>query len=184
MNVVLLGPPGSGKGTQGEILARRLGVPKIATGELLSEAVQKNTMLGRQAKRFMDRGEMVPDKIILSLVKEQVLSPDAAEGIVLDGFPRTTEQAEAVDRMLAAGVQRVLLLDVPEDELVQRLVTRAAAAGRSDETPDAIRRRLDVYRRSTATLVMYYREMGVLKIVPGTGTVEQVAEAVKMAVGV
>jgi adenylate kinase len=184
MNVILLGPPGSGKGTQGAILARRLGVPKITTGDLLSDAVQKSTLLGRDAKRYMDRGEMVPDKTILSLVKEQLESPEAAQGIVLDGFPRTIRQAQAVDRMLATGVQRVLLLDVPEEELVPRLLARASTEGRSDETTEAIRRRLDVYRRSTAPLVGYYREEAVLKIVPGTGTVEEIAERVQQAVGV
>jgi adenylate kinase len=186
MNVILLGPPGSGKGTQGAILARRLGVPKIATGELLSDAVQRSTELGRQAKQYMDRGSLVPDEIILRLVGEQLASPDAERGIVLDGFPRTIRQAEAVNRMLAArgeGARAVVLFDVPEEDLVRRLLARAAAEERSDETPEAIRRRLDVYRRSTAPLVGYYRELGVLTIIPGTDTVEEVAEAVKRAVG-
>lgn len=186
MNVILLGPPGSGKGTQGMLLARRLGVPKIATGELLSDAVQRSTELGIQAKQYMDQGSMVPDEIILRLVGEQLASPDAARGIVLDGFPRTIRQAQAVDRLLIRreeGARIVLLFDVPEDELVRRLLARASVDGRSDETPEAIRRRLDVYRRSTAPLVGYYRELGVLTIVPGTGTVEEIAEAVQRVVG-
>lgn len=186
MNVILLGPPGSGKGTQGMILARRIGIPRIATGELLSDAVQRDTELGRQAKHYMDQGSMVPDEIIMRLVREQLESPAAAGGIILDGFPRTIRQAEAVDRLLAAhgqGARMVLLFDVPEDELVRRLLTRASATPRSDETPETIRRRLDVYRRSTAPLVGYYRELGVLTIVPGTGTVEEIAETVKRVIG-
>ena len=186
MNVILLGPPGSGKGTQGMILARRLGILRIATGELLSDAVRRDTELGRQAKHYMDQGSMVPDEIIMRLVKEQLESPAAAGGVILDGFPRTIRQAEAVDRLVAAhgqGARMVLLFDVPEDELVRRLLTRASATPRSDETPETIRRRLDVYRRSTAPLVGYYRELGVLTIVPGTGTVEEIAETVKRVVG-
>ncbi len=186
MNVILLGPPGSGKGTQGMILARRLGVRRIATGELLSEAVQRSTELGREAKQYMDQGSMVPDKIIMRLVGEQLASADAAGGVVLDGFPRTIQQAEAVDRLFAThgqGARMVLLFDVPEEELVRRLLTRASAEGRSDETPEAIRRRLAVYRMSTAPLVGYYRELGVLTIIPGTGTVEEISEAVHRVVG-
>jgi len=186
MNIILLGPSGSGKGTQGAILARRLGVPTIAAGELLGDAVQRSTELGREAKQYMDRGELVPDEIILRLVGEQLTSPDAARGIVLDGFPRTIRQAEAVNRLLAErgeGARAVLLFDVPEEELVRRLRARASAEARSDETAETIRQRLDVYRRSTAPLVGYYRELGVLTIVSGTGTVEEVADAVKRAVG-
>ncbi len=129
---------------------------------------------------------MVPDEIILRLVGEQLASPKAAEGIVLDGFPRTIRQAEEVNRMLVArgeGVRAVLLLDVPEEELVRRLLARASAGAHSDETPETIRRRVEAYRRSNAPLVGHFRELGVLKIVPGTGTAEQVAEAVKRAVG-
>jgi adenylate kinase len=186
MNIILLGPPGSGKGTQGAILSRRLGVPTIATGQLLGDAVQKSTDLGRKAKQYMDRGELVPDEIILHLVEEQMASPGAAPGIVLDGFPRTIRQAEAVNRLLAAqgeGARAVLLFDVPEEELVRRLLARASSEARLDETPETIRQRLDAYRRSTAPLVGYYRELGVLTIIPGTGTVDEVADAVKRAVG-
>ena len=186
MNVILLGPPGCGKSTQAEILASRLGVPTIATGDLLSDAVQGDTQLGREAKRYMDRREMVPDEIILRLIKQQLASPKAAAGIVLDGFPRTNRQAQAVDRLLAAREERmnsVLLLDVPEEEIVRRLLARAYAEERSDVTSEAIKHRVDAYRKSTAPLVLHYRELGVLEIVPGAGTVEEVAKEVKKAAG-
>jgi adenylate kinase len=186
MHVILLGPPGSGTGTQGTILAQRIGVPKITTGDLLRHAVQADTPLGREAKRSMDRGELVSDKLILSLVKEQVTSPGAAKGIVMDSFPRTVRQAEAVNVMLmeqGERLKRVLLLDVPEEELVRRLVTRASADGRSDATPDVIQSRLEAYRESTAPLVGYYREMEILTIVSGTGTEEEIAERVKEVLG-
>jgi adenylate kinase len=186
MNVIILGPPGSGKTTQGNLLARRLGGCTIATGDLLADAVQGDTELGRQAKEYMDRGEMVPDEIILSLVKQQLEAPDAQEGAVLDGFPRTVRQGQAVNKMLAARGKRVkgaVLLDVPEEELVQRLLAKASADQRSGEDTEAIQKRLAAYRTSNAPLVGYYRELGVLKIVTGTGSVEEVAESVKRAIG-
>ena len=186
MHVILLGPPGSGTGTQGTILARRLGVPKITTGDLLRDAVQTDTPLGREAKRHMDRGELVPNKIILSLIKQQLVSAEAAGGIVMDSFPRTVRQAEAVNVMLAERgerLKRVLLFDVPEEELVRRLAARASAEERSDATPEVIQQRLEAYRDSTAPLVGYYREMEILTIVSGTGTEEEIAERVKEVLG-
>ena len=129
---------------------------------------------------------MVPDGIILRLVKEQLASHEAGQGILLDGFPRTIRQAEEVGRMLVErgeAVRAVLLLNVPEEELVRRLLARASAEGRSDETPEVIRRRLEVYRRSNALLVGHYRERGVLSIIPGTGTVDDVADAIKKVLG-
>ncbi len=182
MNVILLGPPGSGKTTQAEHLARRLGTCTIATGDLLAAAVRNETELGRRAKEFMDKREMVPDEIILSLVKEQMAAPEAKEGVVLDGFPRTVRQGQAVQSMLAAEGKRVkgaVLLDVPEEELVQRLLAKASA----NEDTEAIQQRLAAYRTSNAPLVGYYRELGVLKIVQGSGSVEDVAESVKRAIG-
>jgi len=186
MNVILLGPPGCGKSTQGKLLARRLGACTIATGDLLNDAVQGNTELGRQSSQYMSSGSMVPDEIILSLVKEQLAAPEAAEGVVLDGFPRTVVQAGEVNSMLFEKGERVrsaLLLDVPEDELVRRLLAKASAEGRSDEDAETIRRRLVAYQTSNAPLVGHYRELGVLTIIPGIGTVEQVAEAIKLAIG-
>jgi adenylate kinase len=185
MHVILLGPPGSGTGTQATIIAQRIGVPTITTGDLLRDAVQKDSHWGQEAKRFMDRGELVPDRIILGLVKQQLTSPEAARGIVMDSFPRTVRQAEAVNVMLVEQgerLKRVLLFDVSEEELVRRQLARAAADGR-DETSETIQHRLEAYRESTAPLVGYYREMEVLSIVSASGTEEEIAERVKEVLG-
>ena len=184
MNIVIFGPPGAGKGTQGEILAANERVPKIATGDLLRAAVKAGTMLGTRARDYMDRGLLVPDKIILGLIEEKLSAQDAERGVIMDGFPRTVNQAEAVDALLAARgkqVDRVLALDVPDDELVQRMVGRAKEEGRSDDSPDAIRMRLQVYRKDTAPLLQYYEERGVVTNICATGTVDEVAERVAQA---
>lgn len=186
MNVILLGPPGAGKGTQGAILGRRVGLPKIATGDLLRTAVQQHGPLGRKAQPYMDRGLLVPDEIVLGLIEEVLASPDAAGGVIMDGFPRTVGQAEAVDRLLKARqaeVDRVLQFVVPEDELVHRLMGRAAEEGRSDDIRDTIQQRLMVYRAQTEPLIAYYRDRGIVVDVEGTGTVDAIAERVKQAVG-
>lgn len=186
MFVLLLGAPGSGKGTQGKILAERLGCAKITTGDLLRGAVAAGTPLGREAKSYMDAGKLVPDAVILSLIKEQLARPEAQAGAVLDGFPRTAAQAELVDNVLAERGQRlthILLLDVPEEELVRRMTGRAAAEGRSDDTPAAIKTRLQVYQRDTAPLVAYYAQRGIVHRVPGSGTVDEIATEIKRIIG-
>jgi adenylate kinase len=184
--ILLLGAPGSGKGTQGRILAERLGLPKITTGDILRAAVKAGTPLGREAQRHMDRGRLVPDQVILGLIQEELAKPEARAGAVLDGFPRTAAQAALVDRVLAERGQRlthVLLLDVPEEELVRRLLARAGAEGRSDDTPEAIKTRLQVYQRDTAPLVAYYAGRGIVHRVPGLGPVENIATEIKRIVG-
>lgn len=186
MFILLLGAPGSGKGTQGRILAERLGLPKITTGDILRAAVKAGTPLGREAQRHMDRGELVPDQVILGLIREELAKPEARAGAVLDGFPRTAAQAALVDRVLAERGQRlthVLLLDVPEEELVRRMLARAAAEGRSDDTPEAIKTRLQVYQRDTAPLVAYYAGRGIVHRVPGLGAVADIAAEIKRIVG-
>ena len=184
MNIVIFGAPGAGKGTQGEILAANEGVTKIATGDLLRAAVKAGTMLGTKARDYMDRGLLVPDKIILGLIEEKLNSQDAECGVVMDGFPRTINQAEAVDGLLAARgkqVDRVLALSVPDDELVRRMVGRAQEEERSDDTLDAIRKRLQVYRQDTAPLLQYYEERGIVTSICATGTVDEVAVRVAQA---
>ncbi len=182
MFILLLGAPGAGKGTQGKVLAERLGLPKITTGDILRAAVQAGTPLGKEAKRYMDGGKLVPDAVILGLIKDELVKPEATAGAILDGFPRTAAQAELVDRTLAERGQRlnhILLLDVAEDELVRRLQGRASLEGRSDDTPEAIRTRLEVYQRDTAPLIAHYAQRGNVHRVPATGTVEEIATEIK-----
>ncbi|MGH7548441.1 MAG: adenylate kinase [Gemmatimonadales bacterium] len=186
MFILLLGAPGSGKGTQGRILADRLGLPKITTGDILRAAVKGATPLGREAKKFMDEGKLVPDAVILSLIKTELDKPEAKGGAVLDGFPRTAAQAELVDRTLAERAQRlnhILLLDVPEEELIRRMSERAALERRSDDTPEAIKTRLQIYQRDTAPLVAHYVQRGIVHRVPGTGTVDDIATEIKRFIG-
>jgi len=184
--ILLLGAPGSGKGTQGKILAERLGLPKITTGDILRAAVRNGTPLGVEAKKFMDAGKLVPDAVILGLIKEELAKPDAKDGAVFDGFPRTAAQAELVDRTLAERGQRlnhILLLDVPEEELVRRLTLRARQENRSDDTPEAIKTRLGVYQRDTAPLVAHFAQRGIVHRVPGTGTIDEIATEAKRVIG-
>jgi adenylate kinase len=186
VNLILLGAPGSGKGTQGALLSTRLGIPKIATGDLLRAAVRDGTPLGLRAKQYMEQGLLVPDEIIMGLIEEVVTSPAARDGVIMDGFPRTIPQATAVDRLLAASrrrVDRVLLIDVPEEELVRRMLGRAALEGRSDDTPETIRKRLAVFREQTEPLIAHYRAQGVMTAIPGTGTVEEIADRVAGSLG-
>lgn len=186
MFILLLGAPGSGKGTQGKLLAERLGLPKITTGDILRAAVKGRTTLGLEAKKFMDEGKLVPDSVVLGMIKEELAKPEAQQGAVLDGFPRTAVQAELVDRSLAERGQRlnhILLLDVPEEELVGRMMGRAALEGRSDDTPEAIRTRLQVYQRDTAPLIAHYAERGIVKRVPGVGSVDDIAMEIKRVIG-
>ena len=186
MFILLLGAPGAGKGTQGRLLAERLGLPKITTGDILRAAVQAGTPLGREAKRYMDEGKLVPDAVILGLIKDELSKPEAKDGAVFDGFPRTAAQAELVDRTLAERGQRlnhILLLDVSEEELVRRLQQRAGIEGRSDDTPEAIRTRLQVYQRDTAPLIAHYAQRGNVHRVPATGTIEDIATEIKRIIG-
>jgi adenylate kinase len=184
--ILILGAPGAGKGTQGSILAERLGVPKITTGDILRAAVRGGTPLGKEAKQYMDAGKLVPDSVVLGMIKDELAKPEAKTGAVLDGFPRTAGQAELVDRTLAAAGQRVnhvLLLDVTEEELLRRLTGRARVEGRSDDTPQAIQTRLQVYQRDTAPLVAHYAQRGIVHRVPGTGPVEEIATEIKRIIG-
>ena len=186
MFILLLGAPGAGKGTQGKLLAERLGLPKITTGDLLRAAVRHETPLGQEAKRYMDQGKLVPDAVILGLIKDELAKPEAARGAILDGFPRTATQAELVDRTLAERGQRlnhIILLDVAEDELVRRLQGRAGIEGRSDDTPEAIRTRLQVYQRDTAPLIAHYAQRGNVRRVPATGPIEEIATEIKRGIG-
>jgi adenylate kinase len=182
---IFLGPPGAGKGTQAKLLAEHLGVAHVSTGDLLRKAIAAGTELGRRAKQFIDAGELVPDALVLGLVRETLEGP-ARGGCILDGYPRNLAQAEALDRLLPEIGHRlecVVELDVAEQVLVDRIAKRAAAEGRSDDTAETVRNRLRVYREQTAPLVRYYRARGTLRAVPGEGTVEEIQARVRKTAG-
>lgn len=186
MFILILGAPGSGKGTQGKILAERLGLPKITTGDLIRSAMKDGTPLGLEAKKFYDEGKLVPDSVILGMIKDELNRPEAKEGAIFDGFPRTAAQAELVDKTLGQRQQRlnhILLMDVTEEELVRRMQARAQVEGRSDDAPEAIATRLQVYQRDTAPLIAHYAQRGIVHRVPGTGTVETIAGEIKRIIG-
>jgi len=176
--LVLMGPPGAGKGTQASRLAEHLGVPAISTGDIFRANVAERTELGLQAQRYMDAGEYVPDEVTNAMVADRLSQADAADGFLLDGYPRTEAQVGELDRMLdAAGVSLdvVVELTADVDELVKRLLGRAAEQGRSDDTEAVIRRRLEVYSEQTAALVDVYDARGILVRVDGLGSVDTVA---------
>jgi adenylate kinase len=168
MNVLLIGPPGSGKGTQGERLAARLGLEHLAAGDLLRAEVAAGTPLGRQVGGMMQRGELVPDSVILELLMPRVFAAAAADGYLLDGFPRTVEQAREARELAArvgAGPDKVIYLDAPRDELVRRILARAQKEGRADDNPETVSHRLRVFDEATAPLVDHYRERGLLHVI-------------------
>ncbi len=180
MRIVLLGPPGAGKGTQAIKLAEKLGIPQISTGDLFRHNISTGTELGIEAKKYLDAGDLVPATLTNALVDDRLDDDDAAAGFILDGFPRSVEQAEALDEMLK---KRGLTLDavvefrVPEDELVTRLLGR----GRADDTEDVIRNRMKVYRDETAPLLEYYSES--LKTVDAVGGLDEVFERAVQSLG-
>jgi len=180
MRVVLLGAPGSGKGTQGQRLAERIGVPHIASGDLLRAQVRAGTELGRLVTDYLDRGRLVPDELVLELVLPVVLAAAGAGGYVLDGFPRSVTQAVRAEELAAdsAAPERVIFLAVPDDLLVRRMLERSAAAGRSDDTPAVIADRLRVFESETRPLVDHYRARGLLREVAGDLPPEQVLQAI------
>ena len=177
MRLVLLGPPGAGKGTQAARVACRFGTPHIATGDIFRANVAEGTELGRAAQEYMDRGDLVPDDVVIAMVMERLAADDCEAGFVLDGFPRTVEQAEALDRQLVelgSPLQGVLCFDITEDELLRRLAERAAAQHRADDVEQTIRHRLEVFSVKTRPLIDYYRHRRLLTMVDGVGKVEEI----------
>jgi len=184
MDILLMGPPGAGKGTQGTILARRLGLPKFATGDLLRDAVKQGTPLGLKAKAVMEAGHLVSDDIILGVVREELAKPAAAKGVVFDGVVRTVPQAEGVDRILAdqgRAVDAVLFFDVTDDELLSRLEKRRSIEARPDDDPKAVVTRLRAYRDQTAPVLNWYETRGVVHHIPAIGSIDEVAQRVRHA---
>jgi len=173
----LIGPPGAGKGTQAALLAQHFGIPAISTGDIFRENVRNETPLGLQAKSFMDRGEYVPDSLTNDLVRDRLSQDDAASGFLLDGYPRTIDQVNELDEMLAeqkTQLDVVVQLTADNEELLRRLSGRAAEQGRSDDTPDVISRRLSVYDEQTAPLIDVYASRSLVAKVDGLGEISDV----------
>jgi adenylate kinase len=182
MRIVLLGAPGSGKGTQAALLVDNLNLPHISTGELLRSAVKAGTELGKKAKVVMDRGELVSDDIMLGLIEERLAQPDAKAGFILDGYPRNLAQARALDQLLARieqPVDEALQIDVNADMVIARIAKRAAEEGRSDDTEEVVRNRMKIYSDQTAPVTDYYAQKGLLSRVLGEGTIDEVFQRIK-----
>jgi len=182
--IVLLGAPGAGKGTQAALLARSRGIPHISTGDMLRAAVAAKTPIGLQAKAVMDAGQLVDDEIVIAIARERLEQDDCKRGFILDGFPRTGAQAEALDAMLGElgmAPDACVAVSVDTEEVVQRLLKRAEIEGRSDDNGEAIRERMKVYDDQTAPLLQYYRDRDLLIDVPGMGSVEEVAARIEEA---
>ncbi|MBA4349606.1 MAG: adenylate kinase [Thermodesulfovibrio sp.] len=213
MKIVLLGAPGAGKGTQAKKLVEKYSLPQISTGDLLRAAVAAGSQLGKEAKSFMDKGELVPDSVVLGMVEERLKKDDCKKGYILDGFPRNTAQAEALDKMLSSlnmSLNAALSVDVPFDDLMKRLTGRRTCKScgqmynvyfspskkegvcdkcsgelyqRDDDKEATIKRRLDVYNAQTAPLMEYYKKKGIVKSVAGTGSIDEIFKQVCSELG-
>jgi adenylate kinase len=182
--LLLLGPPGAGKGTQAQRLVEKLGIPQISTGDMLRAAVAAKTPVGLQAQAVMERGDLVSDEIVIRVAEERLAKPDARRGFILDGFPRTPGQAQACDALLTrigTPLERCIALTVPDEEIIRRLVKRAAIEGRSDDTEESVRNRLKVYQRQTEPLIEHYSRQGIVRRIDGDATVDEVAHRIEEA---
>lgn len=178
MRIILMGPPGAGKGTQAKIIAERLSVPAISTGDIFRANVKEETPLGLKAKSFMDAGDYVPDDVTNGMVRERIAEDDADDGFLLDGYPRTVAQVEVLDDALAESghsLDAVIVLTVSDEELIQRLIRRAKTEGRGDDTEEVLRHRQDVFHEQTEPLISVYEDRGVLMRIDGVGTVDEVS---------
>jgi adenylate kinase len=183
LNLVLFGPPGAGKGTQAKILTESRGLPQLSTGEMLRAAIQAGTPLGLRSKALIEKGELVPDEVVIDIIAQRYDQPDCANGAVFDGFPRTIAQAAALDEMLAARGRKICLvleLKVDDKVLLSRVEARIKAGGvlRSDDTPETLAYRLGVYYKNTAPLIDYYRKQGKLKTVDGMAPIDAVTREI------
>ena len=186
MNLIIFGPPGAGKGTQAVNISDKYGVVHISTGDILRGALKNGTELGLKAKEYMDKGELVPDELVIGIIKDRVKEQDCQNGFLLDGFPRTLPQADALDSMLSQEgmeINSVVSVEVEDAEIVQRIMKRAQEEGRADDTEDVVKNRLQVYRNQTEPLKGYYKDKGKLSEVDGIGTVEEVFGRIVEAIG-
>ena len=177
MRIVLLGPPGSGKGTQAGLLVKQLGIPHISTGALLRDAAGRGTELGLQAKALTDKGELVPDNVISGMLEERLKHEDVAKGFILDGYPRNLAQAGSLDILLERlnqPVEEAILIDIDAEQIIKRIAKRAQEEGRADDTEETVRNRLRVYAEQTAPVADYYAERGLLTRVLGDGSVDEI----------
>ncbi|MDX9758169.1 MAG: adenylate kinase [Bacteroidota bacterium] len=180
MRLLIFGPPGAGKGTQAQFIAKYYGIPHISTGDIFRENIRNDTPLGIEAKRYSEAGELVPDALTTAMVQDRISQPDTAPGFLLDGYPRTPSQADSLEEILHGGekLRAVLNMIVPEEELLKRLSTR----GRQDDELDTIRRRLRIYHDTTEPLADYYREKGILIDIHGVGTIDDITRRIIEAV--
>lgn len=182
LNVVLFGAPGCGKGTQSELLEKKFGLSHISTGEIIRSHIKAQTPLGQQMAEYISRGELAPDSVVIGMVEEYLNQHKGIKGTIFDGFPRTTAQAEAFDKLLESmgdSVDIMIYMDVPEEELVQRILLRGKVSGRADDaSEDVIRNRIEIYNQQTAVVADYYRQQGKYVAVPSFGTIEEVFDRI------
>ncbi len=181
MRIVLLGPPGSGKGTQAARLVEKLGIPHISTGALLREAAAQGTELGLKAKEISDKGELVPDDVVLDMLEERLHQPDVKAGFILDGYPRNLAQAESLEKVLeriGQPADEAILIDIDAEQIVQRIAKRAREEGRADDTEETVRNRLRVYAEQTAPVADFYAQRGLLTRVMGDGPIEEILQRI------
>ncbi|MFH0810577.1 MAG: adenylate kinase [Pseudomonadota bacterium] len=213
MNLILLGPPGGGKGTQAKLLMDRYGIPQISTGDILRDNLKRGTDLGKQAKSFMDKGQLVPDEVVIGIIRDRLKEPDCQKGFMLDGFPRTVPQGEALRAVLAdmgRGIDHVVSIEVPDDELVKRLAGRRTCKScgegyhivfklpkkegvcdkcggelyqRDDDNEVTVRNRLEVYKKSTEPLIDFYRKQSVLRGIDGQGSISDIFGSISKVLG-
>ncbi len=213
MNIVFLGPPGAGKGTQAKKIAEKYGIPQISTGDMFREHLSKGTELGLKAKEYMDKGQLVPDEVVLGMVEERLKQPDCEKGFILDGFPRTVPQAEALDQLLEKMGKKIdyaICIDVPDEELVKRLTGRRTCKKcgmmyhvmfkppkeegkcdvcggelyqRADDNEETVRNRLKVYHEQTEPIIQFYEKKGVLYRIDGMGSIDEIFERIVKLLG-
>jgi adenylate kinase len=185
-NLILFGPPGSGKGTQSEKIVEKFGLIHLSTGNILRQEISDKTPLGNEAKNFMDKGQLVPDAVVIAMISSHLDKHPYAKGILFDGFPRTVAQAEALDKFLdlkKSPISKVLALQVDEEELTKRLIKRGETSGRSDDTnEEVIRRRFSVYKKETEPVAEYYKHQGKFEVIKGVGSIDDIFESLSNAI--